>query len=445
VYDPDLHLFVDESEISLRQHVDRLVHPVRRESLGPVLSPNGEDEGTAIGYATAVCDHEDGMLKLWYMCHCDSVVRLAVSRDGLEWERRGRAVAEDARIDNLALTTVGPEADGWFAGAELAGYGYCSGPRDDPDAFRGLHLLHSRDGEHLEVRRPCILDGVGDRSSLMYDDEEGEYWLISRPSGRTAGFRPGELKRVRVANLWKSRDLVHWQDHGVVLKYDEHDPADLEIYGMQPFRYGRGFLALVEVYHRVVERLDSQLAWSPDGLHWQRVGRREAVIPLGGEGSWDSHWTVSTNNPPFLRGGRLQILYTGAGTKHASKNRHRRAIGLASVRKDGWVSMEAGRTEGVLVTVPLPLEKPTELELNVDCHSGYISAEVMHGEPGREAEPVAGYEGAASRVEMIDVTAHRVCWGQRKVVEPVSEGRCTLRFSMEQASFFSYRWSEADG
>ena len=443
MHDPDLHLFVHERGVSLRQNLYRMVHPMRRESLHPVLPAGGGAEGTAIGYATAVRDADSGEYRMWYMTHADHAIRLATSSDGLEWERRGPAVEDGERfsIDNLALMPVGPDADPWFARARLAGYVYCNGPEGTP---RGLHAMRSMNGERLEVREPGILPGVGDRSSLYLDEITGEYSLISRSSGRTPGFRSGELARGRTANLWKGRDLLAWENQGIALRYDDGDRADVEIYGMQPFRYGPGFLALVEVYYRGIERLETQLAHSADGVQWERVEPRDPVLAMGGQGAWDSHWVVSTNNPPFAQGDRLLVLYSGACTKHGSKNRHQRSIGLASLRRDGWVSLEAGRTEGVVVTVPLPLDRPMQLELNADCRTGYISVEVMSAEDGRQSTALEGYGAEASRAESIDSVRHPVRWGDRDVVEPIPGGRCHLRFATMQSSFYSYRWTEAE-
>ena len=443
MHDPNLHLFAHERQVSLRQNLYRMVHPMRRESLDPVLPADGGAEGTAIGYATVVRDADSGEFRMWYMTHADHVVRLAVSSNAMAWERRGPVVEHGERfsIDNLALMPVGPDADPWFCEARLAGYAYCNGPQDTP---RGLHPLRSMDGERLEVREPGILPGVGDRSSLYLDEVTGEYSLISRPSGRTPGFRSGELARVRAANLWKSRDLITWENQGIALKYDDADRSDVEIYGMQPFRYGPGFLALVEVYYRGIERLETQLAHSVDGVRWERVEPRDPVLAMGGQGAWDSHWVVSTNNPPFLEGDRLLVLYSGASTKHGSKNRHQRSIGLASLRRDGWVSLEAGRTEGVVVTVPLPLNRPMQLELNVDCRTGYISTEVLSAEDGKESTALSGYGADTSRAEAIDRVRHLVRWGEKVVVEPIQGGRCYLRFAMIQSSFYAFRWSVAE-
>jgi len=433
MHDLDLHLFLDDDEILARERLYRMTQTLRKEAEAPVLAADGGEEGTAIGYATALYDKETGKLKLWYMTHQDYRVRLAVSDDGLTWTRQGFAIADPAyRIDNLGVAEARRGLDSWFDGARLVGYCYAG----------GLHAMKSIDGEHFEVKTPGIIPVSGDRSSLLYDDILDEYWLVSR-RGRLGlpGLKWDVFTRPRIANLWKSKNFLDWEDRGVILRYDDDDDPDVEIYGIQPFRWGRGFLAFVEIYHRHIERLDTQLAYSADGRCWRRIASRQPVLPLGGEGAWDSHWTAPTINPPITWGDRVLVPYTGAGTKHGSGVRHRRGIGLASIRRDGWVSLEAGRAEGLLVTAALPLEKPMTLEVNANVYSGFLAVDVISAVPGREQKPLPGYEAEKSRIEQADEVHRRVTWGDRTVVEPVAGGRCHLRITMYQGSLFSYRWS----
>jgi hypothetical protein len=442
MYDPNLHLFLNDDKLMARQGFNRMIQTPRRETTEPVLAANGLDEGTAIGYSSIIYDPESYLFKIWYFAHKDGLVRQAVSPDGLNWQRKGFVLSHEhqGRCDNLCMTAVGKRVDPCFRDSKFVGY--CYFVDEIPGHKAGLHIVSSRDGDKLQVKMPGILPGVGDRSSLMYDEIADEYSLMSRPGLK--GFREGDTVKPRMANLWKSTDLVNWKNHGVVLRYDDEDPADVEIYGMQPFRYGSGFLAFVEIYHAAIERLDTQLAWSPDAIHWQRVGGRQPFITLGGEGSWDSHWVVPTFNPPILKDDRYWIYYIGAGTKHGSGMLHKRAIGLASIRKDGWISLEAGRSECRLVTQPLPLEKPMKLELNVTCPSGYVSAEIISTLPGQDAQPIPGYEAEKSRTEKIDSVRYRVTWNEKKAIEPIEGERCYLRLALYQGSLFSYRWSEND-
>ena len=226
------------------------------------------------------------------------------------------------------------------------------------------------------------------------------------------------------------------------MRGDDDDPPGTQIYGLQPFRYGRGFIALVEVHLEAMERKEVQLAWSRDGLNWKRVGGRRPILPPGGEGSWESHGVSPTLNPPLAGPERMMIHYLGANGKHGG-GAGTQSMGLSTLRRDGWVSLEAGRPEGVLVTRELPLTKPMKLELNVHCLGGHVAAEVLSTMPGREFEAVPGYGADASRAEMIDDVRHRARWGDRSVVQPLEGGRCHLRLFLRQGSLFSFRWSRA--
>ena len=262
--------------------------------------------------------------------------------------------------------------------------------------------MRSLDGEHWQLRQPAVLPGIGDRSAMALDAERGMYMLTSRPDHEVSN--AVQAPKPRKIALWESRDLIHWDGKGIVLRADENDDEDTQIYGMVPFRYGTGYLGFAEIYHRDLERLDTQLAYSRDGLHWQHIRRREVALPCGGEGAWDSHWIVPTLNPPLISDDRLLMFYIGASTKHGSGARHRRAIGMATLRRDGWVSLEAGRIEGQVVTIELPLEQPMQLEVNVACSTGYFCAEVLHP----DGTPMKGYGADASRLESADVIAQRV-------------------------------------
>lgn len=439
MHDPALHLFLDDDGLLVRERLYRLSQRLRAEATEPMLAANGEDEGSGISYSSVLYDQASRQFKLWYLTHQHFDPRLAVSEDARRWVRQGLAMEAPGRgFDNLGLAAAGSRLAPWFAGARWVGYAY-----QNRGETTGLCAVRSHDGLHLEAMEPGLLPGAGDRTSLFYDDIADEYWLITRRGSLGLPGAPKFESRVRRANLWKSRDFVQWQDCGIILECDDEDDPDMEIYGMQPFRWGQGFLAFVEMYHARMERLDTQLAYSADGLLWRRSHDRAAVLPTGGEGAWDSHWCVPTNNPPIPRGERVLVPYVGAGTKHGSNVRHRRGIGLASIRRDGWVSLEAGRQEGWLVTRPLPLERPMTLEVNAELHSGYLSVAVYSARPGHDQTPLLGYEADASRTEHSDASQHRIAWSGRTVIPPVEGGQAVLRITLYQGSLFSYRWADA--
>lgn len=425
-YNPDLHLFVDDHEVHFSRDLWRSTQILRKEGNGPVLVPDGGAEGTAIGYGAAVHDVEGDVRRLYYQPHKDQRIYAADSVKGAEWTRKGVAMKTSVKGQELLLlpADLSPHLAPWFEGARFVAAVYNE---------HSIHVAKSTDGLDWELSSEAVLPGIYDRSSLYYDPVREIYMLTSRPL-----MLEGDVAFRRVG-LWESRNLRDFAFRGTILRADAFDRPYDQLYGMQIFRYGRIFLGLLEVYHAAVERLDTQLAYSIDGSNWRRTDDRAVILPCGGEGGWDSHWTVPTLNSPFLRDGRHQVLYSGASTKHGSQDLHRRAIGLASLRQDGWVSLEAGRSEGVVVTALLPLRKPMRLKLNVSAPSGYAIAEILDA----QGEALPGYGAEDGRIERPDAVRLPVSWNGVEIVRQVPDGQCRLRLRLYQGSLFSYVWEEA--
>tara|TARA_B100001123_G_scaffold46945_1_gene47703 strand:- start:121 stop:756 length:636 start_codon:yes stop_codon:yes gene_type:complete len=130
-------------------------------------------------------------------------------------------------------------------------------------------------------------------------------------------------------------------------------------------------------------------------------------------------------------------------------------LGRLRMRKDGFVSFDAGpHREGLLVTRPL-LSEGGALEINGRCHAGgYIKVEVVdQGDellPGRSREECDVFTG--------DATAHRVTWRGDATVpaaRPEFGGDTVfpwktkkpfrkIRFFMKNAELYSLRFVRTD-
>jgi len=445
MFDCDLHLFLNDAEIAAAVNLTRVIQPVRRDRLEPILVGERSWEGTALAYPAIIGDPVDGGYKMWYRTHLNRLTCLATSPDGLNWERPDLDIVPlpdgaltniifDAKIGNGVHAILTPDIkDKWSQDARFAGVTYVSG------ANYGIYAIWSSDGVHWCRREPAILPRQGDRHALNFDPIRGVYMLTCRHENISPMKRHGVRGGKRDIGLWESPDLIHWEYHGVVLRADERDPPGTQLYGMYPFRYSNGFIGLLEVYHEPYEKLDTQIAWSTDGRHWYRVGNRVPSLALGGEGAWDSHWVVMSLNPPEIVGDRLRFWYNGASTKHGSGDAHIRSIGIASLRLDGFVAMEAGRRKGELVTTDLPADCSKKLEVNVSFSTGRFSAEIL----GREGKVLTGFSTDDCRVDGTDGTRLAVRWGEKATVPASPDGIVKLRFKLYQGSLFGYRWSNA--
>ena len=108
-----------------------------------------------------------------------------------------------------------------------------------------------------------------------------------------------------------------------------------------------------------------QLTYSRDGRHWLRAGDRQVFLPLSqrpGDFDWGSIYPLQG---PLLVGRRdLDLLQPASGSTTTTRARPDVArvtngIGLAKLRMDGFVSLQAGSAGGSLTTKPLHLRRGT--------------------------------------------------------------------------------------
>ena len=148
---------------------------------------------------------------------------------------------------------------------------------------------------------------------------------------------------------------------------------------------------------------------------------------------------MPTNNAPEAAGDRLRFWYSGGGTHHGSKGEHRRAMGLASIRRDGFVSIEGRMDPGFLLTAALDATVPRRLTVNLNASSGDASVEVLRP----DGEVIEGYGAGDSRLSGRDGIDLTPGW-RGDVVPPQAGGRVHLRFNLRNASLYSYRWTPAE-
>ena len=260
-----------------------------------------------------------------------------------------------------------------------------------------------------------------------------------------------ELKPTRrVQTLVTSSDLLRWDDPVRILtpdelddgmaherieaavadgalKYDCREDRRCEFYTMQIVPYEDLYLGLLLVFDPAYEfkRMGAgnqagpghwQLVASRNLMDWRRVGERRPFIPRGGPGEfdWAMAWYCSL---PILKEDQLWFFYCGGVTAHGGN--HDTAyvgalramiqrgelpamgsIGCATLRRDGFVSLDAGDTPGALVTKTFTWPDAGELLLNVDAGGGEVRVSVVQpdGTPylgWEQSHPVSGDRRAA--------------------------------------------------
>ena len=109
-------------------------------------------------------------------------------------------------------------------------------------------------------------------------------------------------------------------------------------------------------------------------------------------------------------------------------------LGLATLRADGFVSLDAGLREGIICTKPF-FSTGEKLIINARCgEKGYIDVEML--DPLQD--PWAGFTREECDRFIGDEVDHVVTWGGRSAVNTIV-GYTRVRFHMKDAELYSFR------
>ena len=445
-------VFVDNHMIEEYVRVRRMVH--QPQKYGPVLLPEKPWEGSCvIVYGTVIRNPETGLYQMWYQTFSklpppeNTYICYAFSQDGIRWvkPRLGLVEYRGSRDNNIVLRgsfdvidspsviydPLEPDPDRRY---KMLFYG-----RDG--RRRGLYAAYSRDGIRWRLLEDPVAPEVGDRTNLMLDPfKEPRYVAYTR--------HPEMMRRHRRRVIYRSEswDFEDWSEPELVLAPDLADSHDLQFYGMTAFPYGDMYLGFVQRLHTAEDRIDVELVWSRDNKSWYRVKPRSVFLPTGPEGGWDQAWVGIASNPPIRVGDRLWIFYEGRNASHGQRFPFPRgAIGLATLRLDGFVSINAGLVEGYLTTKAFTWPGG-RLMVNLNARAcvgaaegwpscGYVRLEILD----EDGEPIKGFTKEECRPFTGDSVAHEFSWRSGKSIDELVGEKIRLRFYMVNAELYSFK------
>jgi len=279
--------------------------------------------------------------------------------------------------------------------------------------------------------RPTACAYCDTGQNLVYDPRIGRYVAFSR-------FGMG-----RKLARSESTDFAQWATPELVLECDEADGPGTQIYGAGIDLYCGIYLAMLWIYREGTDgTIDTQLACSRDGRQWTRVGNRATWLALGEPGTWEGGMVRPCGRIIQRRDG-VWIYYCGTDVAHAGPNVARQtpkypsSIGLATLRPDGFVSLDAGDRLGGVLTKPFPLP-PGRLCLNADASRGSVSVSLCSA----EGRPLPGLSGlgpiGGDHTNLVPAIPDEAL--ERHRGKPVS-----LLFGCRREKLYSYwfMWAEA--
>lgn len=431
-----------------RQTVRRVFHQPKKYEKNPLISEDG-------GYACVLKDDRSGRFRMWYQTWIASPVRgqagryaiaYAESEDGLSWTlpKLGLYEWKGNKENNIVWTGLDGKRGSQVFLLDL--------PEEARRGHRfvmlyggigGSHLVGSDDGIHWDRESDTAITRMHSdtQNAIVYDPRRREYVMFCRAKHIYQTFQgdildTGASRRVaRMASkdLWTLWDAEP-QNILVPDELDEERGGFNFFYGM-PTRYHAGIYWGFLWPFRMNSDIHTELAWSRDGIDFDRLPSRPQLIERGPEGAWDDGMVFGS---PFWVdvGDQWWIYYAGWDGPHGISERTG-GIGLAKLRKEGFISMRGPAAGGVLCTRKV-LWPGGKLLVNADARGGELRVRVS--DEKRKALPGLDYKDCLPLDG--DSTAHEVSWREQSI-ESLAGKVIRLEIFLKDADIYTFRAAAA--
>jgi hypothetical protein len=179
---------------------------------------------------------------------------------------------------------------------------------------------------------------------------------------------------------------------------------------------------------------DIQLAWSWNLVNWTRTPKREPFIPNSPVKDFDCGF-IGTAREPLVMGDELWFFYSGWDQVHEDYTGLRAAAGLATLRLDGFCSMQAGDKEGWLISRREVFNTP-KVTINAKCApGGYVTAELVD----RWNNVIPGFEKTYCNAFTGDSVHGELTWAKHPTFPPeLTDKDRKVKFYIKDADLYSY-------
>jgi hypothetical protein len=450
-------LFVDDFLIE-DTSLERVFHRPDYHPANPILRPTTAWEKydeyavrtktrsnpAAIPFSDGVFyDPHDRLFKMWYMGGYSQNTCIALSRDGLEWEKPSLDVVKGTNI-TMALhrdsTTV------WLDLAERN-----PSRRYKMASWYDKYLLLYASADGIHWRSTGRSGPAGDRTTFFYNPFR-KVWVFSiRDTSPYFG---------RFRSYVESADFERgagWTDDGPVpwVTTDIDDPrrpeynVPVELYNLDCVAYESLVLGLFTIFRG--ERTEREkpndicVGFSRDGFHWDRPDRR-AFLPVSERvGDWNWANVQSAGGCCLVVGDRLFFYASGRRGVPGSNDPGVCSTGLATLRRDGFASMgspaspsgvtrlEPSPGPGTLITRPVTFSG-RYLFVNIDAPDGELRVEVLD----RDGRVVPAYAAARAIPVRGDSTRARVTWSGAGDLAAIAGEPVRFRFQLTRGRLYAF-------
>ena len=463
---PETKLLVDDFLIE-ESTLTRTFHRPKYHPANPVFRPETEWEKTkdrmfAAPYSDGVWyDPEERVFKMWYRAANGSTC-LALSDDGLSWTRPQLQATPGT---NALFKSNRDSVSVWIdSNAKDPARRFVAFEARWIKPVHRLHLRFSPDGRDWTDER-AISGPSWDRSSVFWNPFR-KMWVASiRGHARS---NPDRILRSRNYHEGKTLESVlAWTEHTDDVTQGKDAPGGLQpwiaadrldprhpdprfrsnhpqLYNLDVFPYESLLVGLFTIWQGpdnatckelgIHKRNEVLVGFTRDGFHWDRSNRTPFLPVADDPKSWNS------GNVQSVCGGCVIIddllyFYCSGRTMHPSNIT---STGLATLRRDGFASLDAGRDGGAVTTRALRFTGK-QLFVNLAAADGELRAEILN-QTGEIIEP---FTLDNCHPLSGDATALAVQWRGASDLSQLSGQAVRIRFSLKNASLFSF-WVSSD-
>jgi len=453
-------LFVDDFLIEATD-LKRVFHQAEKYEGNPVFKAETtvekeRNEVVYLGQGGVFYDPVEALFKMFYTAGWRGPLAMATSPDLKTWTRPDLGL----HGGNILL----PEGAAWGAGdCRTAGTDnalwydiHATDPKErikyltcwmhvpkDQQVPGLTHSLQVSDGKTWSKPVPCNV-AVGDYGSILYNPFRGK-WVQSikkdGPRGRSRYYV--ESDRFLDGADWSR--AVYWTNADR-LDLPEPDetypgpPAPSQLYSLAAVAYESVMIGMHQIHRGPDNRIcdeggfpkltDLELGFSRDGFHWDRPDRRGFIRGERKEGAWDRAYLHTTTGVFVVLDEQLVFPYCaysgdaggGKGDIYGGAS-----IGLASLRRDGFASMEGTGT----LTTRLVEFSGRHLFVNA---VGRLRIEALDG---------AGEVLATSETIKVDSTKEKIELPELAGLAGLAGKPVRFRFHLEDGSLYSF-WVSKD-
>ena len=436
-------LFVDDFIVATSSGVTRELGQVTKANGGKPLFVDGWFYGTVL--------YDQQRFKLWYRKHGKEGYGLAESTDGIHFKKK----ADVTGINFAGDFTLSVEFD---SHEKEAGHRY-KGAYDAPGMAAGI--AHSADGitwHPYNNGKPVTYRAADTYNQVLWDSLAQTYRLSTRTDYGTPG-GDGEIRGTRsMTNADVRSNPKNWKltRQWIFDREGKNEHQRRQVYAKTFWIYESVYFLILSVYEypgdvsegKTTDNLKRHerdvmnyyIATSRDGSSWDLrwVYAGQPMVPRGPDRAFDKDLIMPASTI-VTHANKHWLYYGGANERHGTPEvpfQRDHAIGLATLRLDGFVSLRARQNPATVITKPL-IFKGSTLSLNYStADAGNLRVEIQD----QAGKPIPGFSLAECKEIIGNQIEHVVQWKQGADVSKLAGQPIRLHFDMNNCDLYSFQF-----